>query len=306
MFLKYRKMDEAGEGDPGDGGQKWFDSLPDEYKANETVQNAPDLGTFVKQALDTASFVGNSVRIPGPDAGQEDIQKFHQKLVEKVPGLYYMPSEEDAEAQKALFQKLGKPAEITGYELKIPEGYENDVDESFMENFPKWAHELNLTKKQAEGMFNKYSEQLAGRLKSMREANAESIGKVKNEWGAAFDSKMNKVNALLDKTGAPDSVKEAVKNNIAGGDTLKWFAGLAESMMGGKPVVLDQEGAPDSAMTPSEAQAQINEIMARKEYWDAGSPQQKDLVKKVVELRKLADPAASTEPPARAGFGFNP
>lgn len=299
---KYPKCDEAGDGGEGNGGgggdAKWHDGLPTETIAHEMVQNAPDLDTFVKQAMDTASHVGSSIRIPGPDAGPEATVDFHKKLVERVPGMYYMPDESDPAAQQALYQKLGKPTELAGYEIAAPEGA-NDVEKELSNALVSWANELDMTKKQTQGIYAKWNEFQASKMGDFKKFNEGSVTQLKAEWGAAYDSKMAGVKALMEKSDAPESMVNAFNQGDMDGPTIKWASDIAGKLMSGTPVILDQQHGSSEIMTPAEARAQISEIMGRKEYWDQGNAAQKGLVDKVVELQALANPGASTEPPAR-------
>ena len=279
---------------------KWHSNLPAEILANETVQNAPDLATFVKQALDTASMVGSSIRIPGPDAGEETVSDFHKKLVEKVPGMYYMPGEDDTDAKTALYQKLGKPSNPEGYEISAPEGAD-EAGKKLSAQFVTWANELNLTKEQAQGIHAKFNEARGTEVEAFQQFNKDSKVFLNAEWGAMYDQKMKGVTALVDKTDAPDHFKEAIKSGDIDGPTLKWLSTIADGLMSSKPEILDQPPGSEELMTPAEAQAQIAEIMARKEFFIEG-PIQKELVNKILKLQVLAHPGIDTGPPQRAGF----
>jgi hypothetical protein len=305
-MLKYPMLEEDkgdGSGNGGGGEGKWHDGLAPEMLSSETVQNSPDLATFVKQALDTASHVGSSIRVPGPDAGPEATADFHKKLVDKVPGMYYMPGEDDADAKAALYQKLGKPQNPAAYEIVPPEG-SDEAGKRLSSKFVEWADELNLTKAQAQGVFGKFNEFQGEEVDGFKKFNADSLTHLKAEWGAAFDQKMAGVTALAEKSGMPQPMVDAIKNGSADGDTLKWMSTVADGLMSGKPEILDQGHGAGEISTPTEAAAQIQEIMNRKEYWEQGTPLQKQLMQKVQELQKLANPAASTNHPSRAGLGF--
>ena len=85
-----------GGGGPGPG-TPWYSGLASEgAELPPLVTEAPDFATFVKTAQDLKAYQGASLRIPGPEANDEDRKAFHAKLAEKVPGVYYMPDPQDA------------------------------------------------------------------------------------------------------------------------------------------------------------------------------------------------------------------
>ena len=68
-----RKFYEEANGDGGNGdGGNWRDSLPDDLKGNAALANFEDVGQMAKSFVDMKSYQGNSIHIPGEDAGDED------------------------------------------------------------------------------------------------------------------------------------------------------------------------------------------------------------------------------------------
>ncbi len=106
--------------------QEWHGNLPDELKNAPIFKPAQD-GTIksVEQVVldlnNLAQVAGNSLRMPGPDAGDDDIKAFHTKVMEKVPGLMVLPNMEDEANLATHFTKLGKPATPEGKRIKTEE-----------------------------------------------------------------------------------------------------------------------------------------------------------------------------------------
>lgn len=309
-----RMMDEAGEGGEAGGGTSgesglkfessdsddWRAALPEDIRSNPLIQEVKDVATLAKQAIDHQAYQGNSIRIPGPDAAPEAVKEFQDKLIERVPGMYHMPSEEDAEARQALYRKLGQPESPEGYEFTQVEGL--DPDEEMEAAFRNWSHELGLSKSQAKDLHQKFNEVGAERLAAESAELAKGHAGLKAEWGAAYDDKMGKVGAMLEQTGATQEIRDAFTGGKIGAESLKWMASIADGLFGNGRVSPSPNDQAGGVMVPAEAQAQIAEVMANPAYWDQSHTDHARLVSRMVELQKLANPNASTTL-ERAGFG---
>ena len=77
----------------------WRSSLPDDMREAPSLKDVPDVATLAKRFLDTKSMVGNSLRMPTDDAGQEAIEAFNQKILSNPAlGLMKKPDTENTEA----------------------------------------------------------------------------------------------------------------------------------------------------------------------------------------------------------------
>ena len=282
------------------GSEDWRSLLPEDLRESPALKDFTSVDKLAKSFVDTQAMVGNSIRIPGPDAGEDAWKEFNQKLVERVPGMYYMP-EESADTE-ALFRKLGapeKPEEYENPQLELPEG--SELQE--LPGFREWAKEANLTKEQYKTLFARYTESQMQQAQEFEQKHKEGVRQLEAEWGATKEGKMKAMAAMAAKTGAPEDLIEAISQGSVGPETLRWLDGIVKAMGGEGSVIANQDGAGEGAITPAEANAQIEEIMARPEYWDSQSQLGAALRKKVVELQSMADPNATTDMNAfRAGF----
>ena len=119
---------------------EWRDNLPEELKGHKGLADVKDVNGLAQQFLDGQAMIGNSIRVPGPDAGTEALAAFHTKLSDKVPGLIPTPDRDNPEQMNALYKQMGRPDDVMGYEH--PEG----VDATKMGDFAKLAHELGLVR----------------------------------------------------------------------------------------------------------------------------------------------------------------
>lgn len=256
---------------------EWLDNLQnEELKSNETLSQLPDIETLAKSYIDAQSMVGGSVRIPGENAGQEDWDAFNKKMMDKVPTLMSRPDLENAEQMQQVFEMLGRPKDANGYEL--------EADESMLSAF----HAQGLSKAQAKGLANHFSEVNTQTSAEQEAKIKEGMGELANEWGYAFDQRMATAVAVLKKTGAPASLVDAAETGKVGADTMRWAYNVGASIGGENPnFANDGKGGNNAQMTPSEARSQINEINANKDhpYWKGD----KNAISTMLDLQRAAN-----------------
>lgn len=257
----------------------WRASLPEDIRGSKVFDSVQDVNSLAKQFMDAQSHIGNSIRIPGEDAGQEAIDAFHAKLMNKTD-LMVKPT--NAEDYTKVFESMGKPVDGKGY--TIPEGTEGNFD-----HLREMAINANMTNKQFESMVQSVAALDASALASNQAAQTESRSKVESEWGAAFDQNTSQAIALLEATGAPESIVTLAKEGNIDGDSLRWFHALSQKMSGGAtPNAVGDDGHAQ-VMTPSEAESQLHEMMSNKDspYWNTSDRRHKEYQDKAMGLRKL-------------------
>lgn len=291
---------------PGSGsgpgvGTPWYSGLaPEGTELPPLVTEAPDFATFVKNASELKSYVGQSLRIPGPDAGDDVKKEFLQKLTEKVPGVYYMPDPEDTEARKALFRSLGAPDDPNEYTLAPPEA--GDLDENMTAQFRQWCAELDLTKDQAAKLYEKYNGYQTAAITQLREGQQQGLQQLKAEWGVTYPDRVKKIDFLLSKYDGTENMRATLANDEAPPHVVKMFYQMAESVLGEGMQMIGAPQAPEG-LPPAEAAERAAEIRNNPAFTDEGHPEHARLVAEHFRYMKLANPQSSQEPPARAGFG---
>ncbi len=259
--------------------EDWRSSLPEDIRGAKAFDSVKDIASLGKQFLDAQSHIGNSIRIPGEEAGQEAIDAFHQKLMNKTDLMVKPTTPED---YQKVFQSMGMPEDGKGY--TVPEGTEGNYD-----HLRDMALNANMTNKQFESLVQSVAQLDAVALESQQTQQAESRSVVEKEWGAAFDQNSSKAIALLEATGAPNSVIELAKAGNIDGDSLRWFHSLSQKMSVGEgPQAVEDVGG-NQAITPAEASAQLTEIMENRDgpYWNTAHPRHKEIQDKAMRLRKL-------------------
>ncbi len=268
----------------------WRDDLSDDIKDDKGLADFKDIGGLAKAYLDTKADVGRSIRIPGPDADADTIAAFNTDLVTKVPSLVSIPGEKASEEDTAaFFTRLGKPTEATKYVMPA------DAPEAIKENLNALAavaFKGNFTQAQFKQMSETMMADHVANTDAATSKFADEYDKLKLDWGPALTNKSQSILELAKQTGAPQQLVDAVANRQMDMDTMKWLDGLITSLSGeGSQMNFQGSGSQDTRVTPAEAKNQIEEIMARKEYWESGNAQQQGLVDKVVALGKIASAA---------------
>lgn len=247
----------------------------DEFKNSDSPEK------FFDQIKNHRSMLGQSIRVPGEDAGEEAMKEFYGKLQAKVPGLMPTPDPEDADSYNHVLATLGKPDKTDGYNT---EGIKMDAEE--LGELKQLALDAGLTRKQ----FKEFTSKLAGRKSERNEAlqaqMSEDQKALRGEWGTAFEQRAKIAANVALKTGAPENLVKAIGAGEADSGTMRWLYSLAEQF-GGETLNFSPDSN-DPVATPGELQGQIDDIMnnSKHPYWQTGHPGHKAAVDKMVELQR--------------------
>ena len=160
----------------------WRAGLPDDLKQNEAIVPFKTVGDFAKDYLQVRT---KATELEG-------------KLGNYVPKLPDNASDED---RNLYFDALGRP--------KQPSEYELDGEDK---NAPEWTnqwktqfHSLGLTKTQAKQLSTAWNSQMQKMVDahnaSIQSEVTTSETKLKNEWGAKFDTNVELAKRLYQKYG---------------------------------------------------------------------------------------------------------
>jgi hypothetical protein len=237
---------------------------------------------LAQQFLDGQAALGTSIRIPGPEAGDDAWKAFHTKLTDKVPNLIPMPDVENAEVMSALYKKMGRPDEATGYE------HPKDFDATKMADFAAAAHELGMSNKQYLGLVTKLQEFTVTNTEAASEAFMAGIRGLKQEWGITYEDNLQLIGSVMKGTEAPAMLQEMAADGKLDADTQKWLYNIGKQL--GTEGINFNKDEFSSRVTPAEAKARVAEIMGDRKgpYWTAGHPQHQEYVQRVVDLNRAA------------------
>lgn len=299
--LMTHRMADGGEEDGGGGaGGTWQEALPEDVRGWDEVTNSDTPEKFWQQIGSHRQHIGQSIRIPGADAGKEDWTAFNTKLTEKVPTLMQTPDPDNEESTNALYTKMGKPAASTDYktpEFKDAEGKVIEgLDLAQTEAFKAIAHKNGLSQKQFEKIVTEVTQQNLVAAQKQADDLAGYRADITKEWGAAEDKNYQILKNFATKTDAPEAIIKALENKTLDTGVAKWMLTAANASFGEGQRAAGDEGGEQGVMTPGEAKERQNEIMNNREhaYWKKMDPGHKAAVARVRELIILQDPTSAT------------
>jgi hypothetical protein len=223
----------------GSFADNWQANLPEDLKAEKSLQSFKDINGVMRTLAHQARMVGaDKIALPGKDAKPEDWGK--------------------------VYDKLGRPPSPDKYDLKdiqkLPESapYDYNGEKEFLKDF----HELGLSQAQAKGLLSKYREKIGGQLQTYEQTQAvqreEALATLKKDFGQAFDQKVNKARLYVESV-AGDNAAEII-NKYGNDPAFIRFAVDASKSMQEDSVTVGQSTGIDRALSPAEAQAEINDI----------------------------------------------
>lgn len=257
---------------------KELDAVP-ELRDDPSLKDFNDLPSLAKSYKETKAFVGTSIRPPGPDASPEARAEFYKKLQAHAPDLVPLKPG-DADAEKLVWGKLGRPEKKEEYDFKLPEGVNVNLD-----LLREVAAETGMTKAQ----FEKFAARtVVGAQKLSAETKADRDA-LKTEWGNAYESKLQKAAAAASKLNAPKETVAAILKGEVSSSVLKTWDSIGTAL-GTEPKI---PGGPAnrSPLTPAELEARFAEIQAHPAYFNRSHPEHAVYVKKATEIMEQMHPA---------------
>jgi hypothetical protein len=288
--------DGAGDGD--DNLPSWRDGLSEELQTVSALENIKDIDSLAKGYVELKAYQGNSIRLPGADASDDDWKQTEDRLRDKIPNLMRKPNFDDETQSEEFYKSLGRPEDAEAYktpELDIPEGITPDKNMELL--FRGASIKAGLSQKQFADIYANITKAQLGSAVQAHQDKAAAKTALSEEWGVAHDRNSASAKKIAQDTKAPKQLLDAIEAGDASPDTLRWLYNINKAMRGGGLEIAGQGGGED-IMSPGEANLKISEIMNNREhpYWNAGDAGHKAAVDRVVKLTGLANPTASTDP----------
>lgn len=187
-----------------------------------------------------ADKAGNAVILPKPDAS---------------------PAEFDA-----FYNRLGRPAEPTGYKLAVPEGMPKD----FAAMAAAKMHELGLPQKTGEALGAWWNEFVTGQNSqqetALQTAFADDERALKEGWGKAYTQELAKAQRAVQGLGVTDAQIDVMQKAMGHKATMEFFNKIGSKI--GEPDFTTGQ-RPDGfggSMTPEQAKAKIVEMTSDKNF----------------------------------------
>jgi vacuolar-type H+-ATPase subunit H len=158
-------------------------------------KDANEVGMYIKELQ---SFAGKKGDIPKSDATDEEWAEF--------------------------YQKLGRPADIEGYDFTIGDEFTELVGKESIPYFEKTvdkikeqAFQMGASSDQAEEMVNIFLESVAESVEESNQDNTEILEEMekelRTEWGEEYDGMLNGIEAMLTANGFPEENMEYLKQS---------------------------------------------------------------------------------------------
>ena len=265
--------------------QNWKDSLPEGFTDAPYFKDAESPEQALQSIQDAAAWMGNSLRIPGPDASDEQKAEFMAKAVDRIPGL--MPVPDPDNVGDVVYAKIGKPDTPEAYKAPEVEGFEVSPDQ--LGDLKSYAHENNMTQAQFDALYTRQANLTKAEQENMIKTLQEEQTIIANEWGSAKDERLQEItNFLSNDENTPPELVDAVKGGKVTAAYARWLHGLVSRVA--EPGELQGQESGESTLVPSEAKAQLEDLTARLVKMHPADPNYDHLVGKRVELAKQAFP----------------
>ena len=242
----------------------WRQAIPEDLRNDPSLAAFKDPGQLAKSYVHAQKAIGaDKIVIPGKYATEQDWDQFHNKL--------------------------GRPESADGYEIEVKEGYDQD----FLKGFKETAHKSGLRPEQVKGLlewYDGFNGDLSESMKGEAEVNRQNqIVELKNEWGKAFDTKLQQARVLKEQY-LPQDIQDHLDKMGYSEDPViaKAFALLADKMLTEDERVHQPEGK--QVMSPADAKAEINELMKNAAYHDVTHEKHGPIKKKMSLLYSQAYP----------------
>lgn len=297
----YREESDGGEGGDGGGGgndgggnefvaPKLTDTLSPEFRTNASLADFANPDALAKGYMELKAYQGQSVHIPGEDAGEEAVTAFRDRIA-NVPGVMLKPDFDLPEQATQFYESIGKPTIKDDYTYAPPDDIGTDkLDAGRISQFQEIAFKHNLTKTQFQGVINDIvtTDLVAADVVALEKKEDQEA--LKGDWGQAFDQNMAVAAKVAELTGAPELFVEAVKDGNTNSGINRWLYDLSKKISG-EGMNFNIDGAGESKMTPMEAREKISEMNNNKShpYWNANDPANKDAIANMVELQRVAN-----------------
>ena len=184
-----------------------------------------------------------------------------------------VPADDDAEGWNKFYNELGRPETPDGYKFDLPEEYNPELVKFYQDA----AHKHGLTKKQADGFLMAYMDfENTVREEMAKQQDVKVMAaqqELKQEWGAKYEENLNLALRGAKTLGLEQTEILALENAMGQTKFAKVFQQIGQALCAedGTPTQTQSGGGGFGVRTPAQAQARIDELLGRPDYWEAYS-----------------------------------
>ena len=250
------------------GQGNWYDTLPQDIKANPTITRYKSGEEFAKGHLELEKTMGlKGTLVPVESSSDEVRAKF--------------------------FKDIGRPDNAEGYTSPVMEGLHESIkltQEQDVGWFKKLAFDAGLNGKQHDAIYKAYLELQSQRLteydKTLSDQSNQAGTDLRNKWGGTYDERLALSNGLVKKFGAEKADSLMTKFG-SDPEAIEFLYNLGSQLSEDK---LGEIGRSGLGMHPEEAKTEINKLMKVIMETKPDDPIYKDLLAKKNTLYKIAYP----------------
>lgn len=197
--------------------------------------------------------------------GPSDVLAAYRNL-EKLMGagpdkLLKLPADDKPESWAQVWEKLGRPADPSKYEISMPDNFEDHGLGDFLRST---FHELGISGKQAQVFSQKLNEHLKGNLEKaaaefQQQIAAQEVA-LKQEWGNQFDRNVRVAKQAAQAFGVKPEVIDTLEEAMGFDGVMKFFHAIGSKMGEAQYVDSGQGNTGGFGMSKEAALSEINRL----------------------------------------------
>lgn len=248
--------------------------------------------------LTTSEWVSDEYKSFADNKGwknSDDVLKSYVNLEKQIgQDRVALPNEGDDVAEWEGWSKLGTPETADGYELNVPQGYE-EYSSDLSDWFRQEAHAAKVPASMAQRLHDAYVQRMMdGQSNSVldQQRQFEDWGnEIKKEYGTAYDEKVGMARRAVRAFGS-DNLSDMLNDTGLGNhpEMIRAFAKIGAELSTSRQFK-DAEEAGSFSMTPENARAEIARIRSHPGLTNKGDPENRVLNDRLTQLYEIAHPA---------------
>lgn len=262
----------GGESNSNASVEAWTSSLPEDMRSNPSLTKYDSVVELAKGHVNAVQLLGKD-KIPLPKSDAEFLDVYRQL---GMPNL--------AEDYKFIDKEYGVPETL----------YSKESIKADQDMYRTWAHEVGLSQKQAETLYDKFMGKQAESLKATDGVISQEMHmcgeKLREAWGESRDTNIAIANRAMNKIFGPD-VTEAITASGLGRNPA-FIQGLHKlGLQSLEELGIDKRG--NSTRTPEQLNDEISQLQAHPSYFDKSHPEHRQTVARVTALMQRRFPEVS-------------
>jgi len=192
-----------------------------------------------------------------------------EKLLGVKEKLLKLPDkDDDAQGWGEIYNKLGRPEKADEYKIEVPKDF---GDENFTKWYKETAHELGLSRKQAETLSAKWNEFVGKGHKEFSDAEAHKAQAdaeaLQKKWGQAHAQNLNIAKQAANAFGVKPEVIDKIEKDIGYTGVMELFHAIGSKMGEGTFVSGDGGGKNFSGLlSPEAAKSRVKSLMSDSDF----------------------------------------